>query len=151
MASARPEEWISSNMRAVRSKNGRAELALRRCLHRQGLRYRIHDRSLPGTPDITFVSAAIAVFVDGEFWHGKILREEGPQRFLATFKSDRRNWWLEKISKNVERDARVDSQLKSLGYAVIRVWDREVQRSPLTVSNMIANLVRRRSNKCRKA
>jgi DNA mismatch endonuclease, patch repair protein len=119
----RPKDTVSFNMSRIRGKNTKPEVALRRALHAKGLRFRLHA-SLPGKPDIVFVSAKIAVFVDGEFWHGRNIERLAQQLHV------RREWWLNKIRANVERDRRNDAQLRALGYRVVRVWDRDVLRDP---------------------
>jgi DNA mismatch endonuclease (patch repair protein) len=91
----------SAMMAGVRQKNTRPEILLRKALFRAGLRYRIHRRDLPGTPDIVFPSERTAVFVHGCFWH----RHHGCPR--TTIPTTRAEFWLEKFSKNVERDKTV--------------------------------------------
>lgn len=107
-------------MAAVRSRNTGPELALRRALYAAGLRgWRCHRRDLPGSPDLVFGRAKVAVFVDGAFWHGHPSRHK-PGR------SGR--YWDEKIEQNVARDRRVDEELRRSGWTVLRIWDFEVTR-----------------------
>src|SRR4051812_34115001 len=91
-------------MASVRRKNTAAEVTLRRALWHLGLRYRLHDRLLPGTPDIVFRRARVAVFVDGDYWHGRILVEQGEAALRQTFRKAHRSFWTTKIKRNVERD-----------------------------------------------
>lgn len=93
------------------------ELALRRELHHRGLRYRVNFRPLPGTPDIAFTRAKLAVFVDGCFWHR--CSEHG-----ALPKSNR-EWWRAKLEATVARDRRKDRQLHEMEWATIHVWEHE--------------------------
>ncbi|MGP1309710.1 MAG: very short patch repair endonuclease [Phycisphaerales bacterium] len=118
MADDRTSAQRSETMRRVRGKDTSCELALRRELHRRGLRYRLHAR-LPGKPDLVFVSARVAVFVDGCFWHGC------PQhcRVPAT----NREYWRRKIARNAERDKAASKALRAEGWRVIRVWEHRVK------------------------
>jgi len=93
------------------------ELALRRELHRRGQRYRIHDRALPGTPDVAFSRAKLAVFVDGCFWHCCPHHGVVPK--------NNREWWRSKLDANVKRDRRKDDQLVEAGWVAIHVWEHE--------------------------
>lgn len=100
------------------------ELALRRCLHGMGLRYRIH-RQIPGmrrrTVDVMFPKERVAVFVDGCFWHGC------PEHGVAP--ASNAELWREKIEGNKGRDAETDSHLEQLGWVSIRIWEHEDARS----------------------
>lgn len=133
----RPKDTVSFNMSRVRGRNTKPEVALRRSLHAKGLRYRLHP-PLPGRPDIVFVSAKVAVFVDGEFWHGRDLGRLAAQLHV------RKEWWLKKIRANIERDRRNDAQLKAAGFRVIRVWDRDVLRDPEAQAARVLRMYRRR-------
>lgn len=107
-------------MRANRGRDTAPELALRSELHRRGLRYRVHVRPLEGLrcqADIVFTRARLAVFVDGCWWHGCWDHRSLPK--------ENRNWWKEKIRRNVERDRRNDRLLDEAGWRVIRVWEHE--------------------------
>lgn len=107
-------------MAAVRQKNTRPELALRREMHRAGLRYRLDCRELPGRPDIVFPRQRLAVFVHGCFWH----RHKGCSR--TTTPSTRAEFWKEKFLRNQERDARAIRELSRLGWRVLVIWECEV-------------------------
>jgi DNA mismatch endonuclease (patch repair protein) len=91
------------------------ELMLRRALHAQGLRFRLHRRDLPGTPDIVLPRARLAVFVDGCFWHA--CHEHG------TLPKNNREWWAAKLARNVERDREKDDALKTMGWLPLHVWE----------------------------
>ncbi len=120
MADDRTQTQRSETMRRVRSKDTSCEVLLRSELHRRGLRYRLHT-NLPGKPDIVFVSARVAVFVDGCFWHGC------PEhcRMPAT----NREYWERKIARNRERGGTVTAALSNAGWVVIRLWEHEIRRS----------------------
>lgn len=96
------------------------EVALRRELHRRGLRFRVSLRPLPGlrsTADVVFSRAKVAVYVDGCFWHSC------PEH--ATLPSANRDWWRGKLLRNIERDRATDAALGAAGWRVVRVWDHE--------------------------
>lgn len=107
-------------MAAIRGRDTKPELALRRALWRRGTRgYRCHYSGAPGRPDVCFVGLRIAVFVDGAFWHGH------PDYF--TFgKSGAR--WDEKIRRNMARDVEVNQALALAGWEVLRIWDFEIKK-----------------------
>lgn len=107
----------SEQMARVRRTETAPELALRRALWRRGLRYRLHP-ALPGTPDLAFMSARVAVFVDGCFWHGC------PEHYTAP--KANADFWSAKIEANRSRDARVDAQLIELGWRSVRLWEHVV-------------------------
>jgi len=105
-------------MARVRSRNTEAEFILRRALWRHGLRYRLHVK-LPGSPDLAFVRAKVAVFVDGCFWHAC------PGHYRAPVQNA--DFWRHKIQQNIARDRRVDGELATLGWIVVRVWEHELR------------------------
>jgi len=100
-------------MRKVRGRDTRPEMYLRKALWHTGLRYRVNYRELPGCPDVVFTRRRLAIFVDGEFWHGKKL---SPERL-----EEMPEYWRKKIARNVERDEHVNSQLKEAGWDVLRI------------------------------
>ncbi|HEV7248177.1 MAG TPA: very short patch repair endonuclease [Shinella sp.] len=122
----------SANMRAIRSKDTKPELIVRKTLRAVGLSgYRLHRKDLPGRPDITFIGRKKAIFVHGCFWHGHDCRE-GNRR-----PKSRQGYWLPKISGNQARDARHQQELASRGWDVLIVWDCETRSSDL-VSKLIS-------------
>src|SRR4051812_5171238 len=109
----------SRNMAAIRSKDTKPELALRRSLHAVGLRgWRCHERGVPGKPDIAFTRWRLAVFIDGRFWHGH------PDYF--TFGKSGA-YWDKKIARTQERDRLANEALAAAGWTVLRFWDFEVE------------------------
>jgi DNA mismatch endonuclease (patch repair protein) len=128
---------VSVRMKAVRQRDNSQEVLIRSLLHRMGLRYRKHQFAVPGLrrrPDISFVGARVAVFVDGCFWHCC------PRH--ATWPKTNRKWWKNKLLENVARDRDTDVRLRGIGWLPIRVWGHEDAR---TAANRIAKIVRRRS------
>lgn len=112
----------SRMMSGIRGKNTAPELVIRSLLHRNGFRFSLHRKDLPGTPDIVMPSREIVVFVHGCFWHG---------HRCEIFKWPKTNakFWREKISGNVARDRRSQSLLLQLGWEVVVFWECEVRRA----------------------
>lgn len=130
-------------MAAVKGKNTEPELLLRRELHRRGLRYRLHDKRLPGRPDMVFASARVAVFVDGDFWHGHGWRERGFSSFEAQFDNHRDpERWRTKIARNMERDVEVNTELARLGWNVVRVFESDIRSDVASAAAVVEATVR---------
>lgn len=106
---------VSAQMRRMPRSSTKPELALRRALHARGLRFVIHRRDLPGTPDVVLRRARIAVFVDGCFWHG--CKEH------CVMPKNNRDWWQAKFTANAERDRRKDVELQNLGWLPMHLWE----------------------------
>ncbi|NMZ29607.1 DNA mismatch endonuclease Vsr [Pseudomonas protegens] len=111
----------SSIMRAVPQKNSKPELLVRSLLHSLGLRFRIHRKDLPGTPDIVLPRYRAVIFIHGCFWH----RHPGCR--YATTPKTRQEYWLPKFEANVQRDVRKETQLEELGWRVLIVWECETR------------------------
>jgi DNA mismatch endonuclease (patch repair protein) len=133
-------------MQAVKSRDNAAERALRKTLTKLRLRYRLQVSWLPGRPDIVFPKASLVVFVDGDFWHGRILLEKGWQAFRMSLRTSRRAWWERKLVSNVERDLLTTAALEGLDYRVIRLWEKDVLRHPDRIAKRIARIVTTRSD-----
>nr|WP_317987226.1 very short patch repair endonuclease [Stigmatella hybrida] len=112
----RPSEEVSRRMKAVRRRDTRPEVEVRRLLWKAGVRFRLCPRDLPGTPDIVNKRARWAVFVHGCFWHGHRNCK------LATVPKSNSAFWKSKLAGNRSRDARKALALRRLGYRVIVVW-----------------------------
>lgn len=111
----------SGIMRAVRRAHTKPEVLVRKTMHALGLRFRLHVRSLPGSPDVVLAKHRTAVFVHGCFWH----RHPGCR--YATTPKTRQDFWVPKFEANVERDARKEAQLRELGWRVLVVWECETK------------------------
>jgi len=104
------------NMSRIKSKDTKPEMLVRKELHARGFRYRLHEKSLPGRPDLVLVRFKTAIFVNGCFWHGHdCLRCKIP--------AIRREFWEDKISKNATRDRKIIDQLTGSGWNVLIVWE----------------------------
>ena len=121
MADNRTPEQRSDMMSRVRSTDTGPELLIRRLVHARGLRYRKHCSWLPGRPDLVFIAARVAVFVDGDYWHG--------WRFTR-WRDKLSTYWREKIERNRKRDRANFRRLREAGWVVIRVWEHQVERKP---------------------
>lgn len=109
-------------MSRVHTKNTCIELQLRKALWHKGIRYRVNYAVLPGKPDIVITKSRIAIFCDGEFWHGKDWATS--KKKLHT----NREFWISKIEKTKQRDAAIDKELQSLGWQVIRFWGKDIEK-----------------------
>ena len=112
----------SRNMAAIPSRHTKPELALRSRLHRAGYRFRVHDRRLPGTPDIVLAKYRTVIEVRGCFWH----RHPGCR--YATTPKTRTEFWQSKFAANTARDARNLAALEADGWQVVVVWECELKR-----------------------
>jgi DNA mismatch endonuclease (patch repair protein) len=122
-------QLVSKQMSAMPTRDTGTELALRRALHRLGLRFRVQDRSLPGRPDVVLTRARIAVFVDGCFWHKCPTHGTSPK--------NNAEWWLAKLDENVARDRRNDGKLREMDWIPLHVWEHE---DPATSAEAIRTL-----------
>lgn len=127
-------EQRSRTMRSVRSRDTGPEMAVRRFLHAAGLRFRLHDRRLPGVPDLVFPGRRIALFVHGCFWH------QHPACSAAKRPHSNLEYWAKKLDGNVERDRRHLSELEAAGWKVLVIWECET-RSQDALTNL-ANRIR---------
>lgn len=123
-------------MAAIRGKNTKPELKVRRAIHAAGLRYRLHHRELPGSPDVVLARIKTVVFVHGCFWHAHDCQ---PRALPKT----RREFWRKKLEANVARDLRVRYFLKTTGWQVHVIWECELKReAPL--KRLVQTLLNRR-------
>ena len=125
----------SKRMANVSLKGGKAETELARALWHAGIRYRKNYKAVPGSPDITITKYKVAVFVDGEFWHGKDW-EERKQRLKRN-----REYWIEKIEENISRDKRNDAILEEMGWIPLHFWEGEVKKDVQACVNNVIDAV----------
>ena len=110
------------NMQAVKNKDSKIEVLLRKELWSRGLRYRKNVKTVCGKPDIAFIGKRIAVFCDSEFWHGKDWKNR-----KKTIHSNK-DFWIKKIEKNIQRDQIVNQKLKEEGWVVLRFWGEDIKK-----------------------
>jgi len=122
-------------MSKVRLKKGKAETLLAKALWHQGIRYRLNYKKLPGSPDIAITKYKLAVFVDGEFWHGYQWADKKDK-----LKSNP-DYWIEKIEENIARDKHNDELLQSLGWKSIHFWEKDVLKDTDACINRVLNIV----------
>lgn len=120
-------------MAAVKSRNTKPEIKVRKWLHSQGYRFRLHSSKLPGKPDIILPQYKIVIFVHGCFWHG----HSGCS--LARIPKTRSEWWQSKFDKNAKRDAHNKTSLENLGWRVIVVWECEIKND--TFKSIISEIL----------
>jgi DNA mismatch endonuclease, patch repair protein len=125
---------IRQRMAAIKKVGTKPELAVRRCAHRQGYRFRLHRRDLPGTPDLVFPARKKVIFVNGCFWHQHDchLGRKSPKT--------RTGYWLPKLARNVDRDKVVQEVLAQLGWSVLVLWECEVRDHRELAGRLIAFL-----------
>ncbi|OMG63327.1 very short patch repair endonuclease [Stutzerimonas balearica] len=111
------KEVRSRMMAGIRGSNTSPEMKVRRMLHRQGFRYRLHQKNLPGRPDLVLPRYRLCIFVHGCFWH----RHPGCR--YATTPRTRHDFWQAKFEQNVSRDTRIRRELLALGWRVIELWE----------------------------
>ena len=128
MADVLTKEQRSKCMAAVKGKNTKPEIIVRKFLFSKGLRYRLHDKKLPGHPDIVLKKYKTVIFIDGCFWHG----HEG----CCLFKMPKSNqfYWENKIKHNKARDIANDYVLSTMGWKVIRIWECEIKNTSVRIS-----------------
>ncbi len=116
-------EQRSRAMSHIKGKDTSIEVLLRKALWHKGIRYRKNYKKLPGTPDIAITKHKIAIFCDGEFWHGKDWEAKKAKI------SSNRDYWIPKIEKNIARDIQIDRQLHALGWQVLRFWGKDIEKN----------------------
>jgi DNA mismatch endonuclease (patch repair protein) len=116
------KEQRHKNMTHIRNRDTKAEILLRKALWHKGVRYRKNDRRLPGIPDIAITKSHIAIFVDGDFWHGRNLES------LTNHIDTHKDFWKRKLTKNVERDKEVNDNLTEMGWLVLRFWETDIKK-----------------------
>lgn len=124
------------NMQAVKNKDSKIEIALRKELWARGLRYRKNVKNVFGKPDIAFIGKKVAVFCDSEFWHGYNWEER-----KADFKSNQ-DFWIPKIERNIQRDEEVTEKLEADGWTVLRFWGKEIKKNPGKCADRIEKAVK---------
>lgn len=113
----------SENMRAIRSTNTKSEVRLAKALWHLGYRYRKNNRTIFGTPDLTFKKLKIAIFVDSEFFHGKDWENQKDRVKTNT------EFWQKKIERNIQRDIEVNNYLESQNWKVLRFWSEQIEKN----------------------
>lgn len=131
-------EQRRKNMQAVKNKDSKIEIMLRKELWSRGLRYQKNSSKVYGKPDIVFIGKKVAVFCDSEFWHGfnwEMKKEE--------IKSHQ-DFWIPKIERNIQRDIEVNQKLQSEGWLVIRFWGKEIKKDVSACADLVVKRLEER-------
>lgn len=121
MADVHSKETRSYNMSRIRSKDTKPEMLVRKFLHKNGFRYRLHVKDMPGKPDIVLPKYKTVIFIHGCFWHG----HEGCK--YASLPTTRTEWWQEKIGRNIQNDIKAEAALKAANWNTITIWQCELK------------------------
>ena len=130
--------------RSNRARDTKPELLVRRELWARGARYRLFPRDVPGCPDIVFRRARVAVFCDGDFWHGR----DWPQISEKLASGHNGSYWTAKIAYNIERDIRINQELEQHGWLVLRYWESAIKASPSLVATAVLKAVSAQEHSC---
>ena len=135
MADVHDKATRSYNMSRIRSRNTKPEMLVRKFLHAKGFRYRLHDKNLPGKPDIVLPKYKTFIFIHGCFWHG----HKDCKYFIVP--KTRTEWWLNKINSNVANDTKAGRALKKDGWKIISLW--ECNLKPVKIVKTLEILLKR--------
>ncbi len=137
MADVHTKEQRSYNMSQIKGKDTKPEMLVRRFLHANGFRYKLHDKTLPGKPDIVLPKFKTVIFVHGCFWHG----HKGCKYFVVP--KTRTEWWINKINKNKNNDTKAIKALKKDGWKTIHIWECDLKAGILkkTLVNLPGKIV----------
>lgn len=119
------KEQRHRNMSNIKNKDTSIELKLRKALWKKGYRYRKNYNKLPGKPDIVLTKYRIVIFCDSEFFHGK----DWEKLKLQLEKGKNSEFWINKISKNIERDEKIEKELNFMGWTVLRFWGKDINKN----------------------
>ena len=129
-------ETRSRMMSSIRDRDTKPEMMVRRYLHARGMRFRVHRKDLPGTPDLTLPKWRAAIFVHGCFWHG----HHGCRYFRLP--ATRADFWMAKITGNAGRDARAEGKLRDTGWRVVVVWECAMRDHPANALESLFGQIR---------
>lgn len=130
------KEQRTRNMRAIRSKDTSIELLLRRELFLRGIRYRVHKVHCGVSCDISIAKYKLAIFCDGDFWHGKSYAKHPPET--------NKKYWDEKIARNMERDLEQTILLRDNGWTVLRFWESDIRKNKQKCVDVIISTIEKR-------
>lgn len=137
MADVHSKEIRSYNMSRIKGKNTKPEMLVRRFLHTNGFRYRLHVKVLPGKPDIVLPKYKTVIFVHGCFWHG----HQGCKYYVGP--KTKTEWWLNKINGNIANDTKAIKALKKIDWKIINLWECDLK--PSTIKNTLSELLKKLS------
>src|SRR5665213_2813587 len=136
MADVHTKEIRSYNMSMIKGKNTKPEMLVRKFLFANGYRYKLHDKTLPGKPDIVLPKYKTIIFVHGCFWHG----HKNCKYYLVP--KTRTEWWLNKINVNIANDTKAAKALRKDGWRIINIWSCKLKKtkSKITLENLIVSI-----------
>jgi len=135
-------------MKAVKSRNTSPEVAFKKELRVHKIRYQSHPKRVTGCPDLIIINRRIAVFVDGDFWHGHQWKMRGYPSLAAQFKNvSNKKYWVAKIQRNCKRDKQVNRALRMQGWAILRFWESEFLKDPIKCIRIIQRRAKLPNNK----
>ena len=136
MADVHTAQQRSYNMQQIKAKNTKPEMLVRKFLHSRGFRYLLHDKNLPGKPDLVLPKYKTLIFIHGCFWHG-----HGDCKYYVVPKT-RTEWWLNKIKSNKANDSRSVKELKKQNWKIITVWECDLKPAKLkkTLNRLLTKL-----------
>jgi DNA mismatch endonuclease (patch repair protein) len=136
MTDVHEPEVRSYNMSQIKGKDTKPEIMVRKFLHINGFRYRLHDKKLPGKPDIVLNKYNTVIFIHGCFWHG----HTGCKYFVVP--KTRTKWWLDKINGNKQKDKETITKLRKTGWNIITIWECELkpEKRERTLKKLIVKL-----------
>jgi DNA mismatch endonuclease, patch repair protein len=136
MADVHTQQQRRFNMQQIKGKNTKPEILLRKFLHAQGYRYKLHDKTLPGKPDLVLPKYKTVIFIHGCFWHG----HHNCKYF--TIPKTRTKWWTDKINRNAANDERAMKLLRKEGWKIITVWECKLKAAKLdyTLATLLSKL-----------
>jgi DNA mismatch endonuclease (patch repair protein) len=126
----------SEQMRRIRGKNTKPELIVRRLIFSMGYRYRLHQKNMPGQPDIIFPSRKAVIFVHGCFWH----QHPDSDCKISHLPKSNAEYWQQKLARNQARDAEHESALLALGWHVLVIWECQLKDSEALKHKIVAFL-----------
>lgn len=135
MADVHNQQTRSYNMSQIKGKNTKPEMLVRKFLFAHGYRYKLHDKKLPGKPDIVLPKYKTVIFVHGCFWHGHT-----NCKYYVVPKTNT-DWWLNKINRNIANDAKAVKALKKDGWKIITVW--ECKLKPVSIQLTLDSLLKK--------
>ena len=131
-------EQRSKNMAAIKSKNTKPEIKVRKVLHSMGYRFRLHSKNLPGSPDIVLPKYKTVIFVHGCFWH----RHQNC-KYASTPKT-RQEFWNKKFNENINRDKINQENLSSKGWKIIIIWECEIKNKKINLEQIFKKVIKKR-------
>lgn len=137
---ARDATITSQIMGKIKRRDTAPELILRRALHGMGIRFRVDSKKILGRPDISIIKYKLAVFVDGDFWHGNEHNIRRLSRLEDLFPTNS-GFWCRKIQANIERDRQVSQRLSQEGWTVIRIWASAILSNPNEAAESIYSVL----------